>query len=50
MHQSGPRKRPDEVMTRLGEIDQKLEHVIENITDTLYRCKPSDREDREVRK
>lgn len=29
----------DDVIVRLGELDQKIEHIIENIHDSLYRMK-----------
>lgn len=37
----------NEIMTRLGEIDQKVEHIIENIHDSLYRLQGSGEEDSE---
>ena len=43
MTSKGKRK-PDEVMTRLGEIDQKLEHLITKITDSLYRRKQDEQD------
>lgn len=39
----------DDVIVRLGELDQKIEHIIENIHDSLYRLKsvPPEREQEE---
>lgn len=42
----------DDVIVRLGELDQKIEHIIENIHDSLYRMKsmpPPEQEEEELK-